>query len=413
MDISALLNNDSGNIYRKCFHARVSCSFGSNFFVFANIGQYRIAIASGTDVSIETDFSNEEAEIEENDTETAEEEEVEEEEEEEMLGILSGTTTDDLRMYINRKLETVQNGGHPFRTIKSLIEMMFPNVDIVIYRFGQKLPFSSFSNRIGNIAACFGVDVGLACEFEEPGVFLLPSATLSSNIASSKYSVYPFLKSNLVGNLVIASQHAPAIFPGAYKLIMYNTLHHVKVKIKHYAFKRNSNEDSSFEQGLFNSLEPILSDVTRHVLPAVETNKLRLEIYSNVSSALSIVSLKDRLAHWITGNVRVMGCQNALIKNRIIWLMKASRKLISFNLNSDDFSSCFTSLKIFSDFITAIFCDTKLIRNLDARFGFDSSVFIPQNGRIVLKNSYFTSKVIENNFTELKKKYSCQKNRIV
>ena len=91
----------------------MSCSFGSNFFVFANIGQYRIAIASGTDVSIETDFSNEEAEIEENDTETAEEEEVEEEEEEEMLGILSGTTTDDLRMYINRKLETVQNGGHP------------------------------------------------------------------------------------------------------------------------------------------------------------------------------------------------------------------------------------------------------------------------------------------------------------
>ena len=68
---------------------------------------------------------------------------------------------------------------------------------------------------------------------------------------------------------------------------------------------------------MLNRISPIFDDVTRHVVPAVDSYKIRLEIYAKVNLMRVILDLKQEIIFWVKTNVKV-GFADSNKVNRMI-----------------------------------------------------------------------------------------------
>lgn len=222
------MNNSSGRVFKKSHLHEARCSKHNFALTFMTIGDYLIGIPvqkhddDGNDLDVPYQIPNSEE-----------------------APIYSKKVSNEMREKLSEKQKNVKS--HSLMTFGDCLEFLlqyFYDETIVIFRYGQKQELDELEiERLDNACKMTNVivDVAIAGEINDENNYI--AANLSQFVGHECYS---FMQSKQAGNSKILN--AGVWFIGGYKLMLYNTIQHIR-KYENYILKTSST-NQSFKQSM-------------------------------------------------------------------------------------------------------------------------------------------------------------------
>ena len=208
---------------------------------------------------------------------------------------------------------------------------MLGEKNLAIIRYGQKAPLDNWIDRLERLTeANFRVDIAIATECDKGTMYLSPAS-----FGQETRNCFPFLFSPIAVN--IRSNQPSGILEGTYRTVIYNTLHHAK-KRAHLEIHPNA---GSFVE----SITEILKFVDLCVIGKIESSKLRVEVYGNISEISLVQSLKGKIKRYIEEKLGILQISKDEIKTYILIMNRLMSNVCS-RMSRSTFSNLLTQFRL-------------------------------------------------------------------
>ena len=203
---------------------------------------------------------------------------------------------------LDQKLSVMRqkfNPGDPFATFRNLLLEYLADFNIVIYRFGQKVPLGDLQVKIYALVhdAKLRVEIAFGKELSLPGFFVAHQFQKEF----IKYSYSAFLSNNLCNVRIDDPAVCQSFAAQSYHFVNYNTFHHAEKNINWVLQRESGNRESSLLpfKNSFNSLLQALKAIT----DKLDDFKSRVEIYYSISSIGELIEAKSSLVEVVKNSI--------------------------------------------------------------------------------------------------------------
>jgi hypothetical protein len=283
---------------------------------------------------------------------------------------------------LNSKLVDCAKALLPLREVAHELLSKIGNRRVCLARYGQKAALSeSMRSLLEELSKKFELHVAIAVEVH------LQSYFLSGSTQGQKLdNCFPFLFSPLAANLELKKAESSARIPGSYRLLVlfrltvYNTIQHTK-RLCDYKISLSSERPLSVVENSAESIGRVLSFIENTLIPSVNRNKLRFEVYLSLR-AKNFLQIQEELKSLVRGSkvVKIPAPYVLAVIKALCGLAKVSLETFA------DFT--FTSLKVLCEvyyhLIVGVFCTNRLTEDL-----------LLSKARTILKKTDFTLPVVK------------------
>lgn len=345
-DLLDLLNNPQGDIYRKCSLQVARLSQSKQALVFGNLQGYLIGVPIAQSSSSAEDSSLNFAE----DViyPLAGEEYIQ------STASSSRVDRDQMRSLINERLPAQCMRNEPFRTVMEYLVTSFYDFpfNICLFKYGQKMKVfgavedQSSQRMMQSLASLvrsgISVDIALAAEMK-----LSDNYVTALREEAPNNNMFSFLLSNKAGNLLLTD---PASFSEAYRVIVYNSLQHVK---KTFNYKLKISEDTNVKSCIENQIVANVSAVMSTLLRKLDAGTaLRVEAYASLNSN-SIEVIMTKLREFFERKITV-GCCLTLELRQYLEQMSNTISAAIQTFRESNFTDFYSLLTLYQQFIDGI-----------------------------------------------------------
>jgi hypothetical protein len=341
-DVDNLLASASGKFFRKCYKQEIRTSKGFWAFGFCKIGDFMLCKPVANQEQKDQEHHGQEQHDYGRERVTIHEDEVQSESSEEDEAYEEPNSNDPLltvpqqRARLNKILRGSRlRDSHPFREIKSEIERMFGEDEIVLLRFGQKDPSGRALEALSRLRHRFYVDIALAMETTASEYFYAVNSA-----GCKKSGFFPFLFNKDAGNIIIRDPGLDDV----YKLVGYNTSQHSK---KHIGFLLSAT--SSFEDQVKRHLQRHYGQIES----VFGNTSLRVEAYVHLKCSLDAV--KDVIGAFFKKALKVVKTIAPNVVSYIQVICRALQWVFRSNW-PDGFQKQFFLLELYYQYCVALFC---------------------------------------------------------